>query len=66
MSGTTTTRPLSGPRVDAKCITQITELKECGCITAAPRAAEDAYIFLELYGNITGKGSRSNLTHSRR
>ena len=39
------------------------ELKECGCITAAPRAAEDAYIFLELYGNITGKGSRSNLTH---
>lgn len=63
MSDTTTTRTLAAPRVDAQCITQITELKECGCIIAAPWPLTSAYIFLELHANITGKGSRENLTH---
>lgn len=63
MSDTTTTRPLSGPRVDAECITQITELKECGCIATAPGPLSEAYIFLQLHANITGTGSRANLTH---
>lgn len=63
MSDTTTTVPLNAPSIDAECIMQITELKECGCIIDAPGQDAKADIFLELHANITGEGSQENLTH---